>query len=656
MMSYQPFVPTTYVQSGRHQDVELAGRDRFKFFKRPVVPLIEQMTPQQTAALQPQIPLQTKPQIGRPLPPLGGAQETKKKKVRTVDGKEGAEGGSRDAVCQTDYRENDCQTDPYTPDYWVEDNTQPQVLAIMELKYGAGLPAGLAEVEMIDRVKRRTRVEGSLPQGGDDSAMDQRLVALENLEQVEWNEREAHIKNLQDERLEQMAAALDRRERKRETQSQARIETVKRSKLEAAETKLNRMQEKRDTARRKLDTQHKNPTKEPPRKDIVGEYGQNGRRGKDVQSNSLVEKMSSANYDVRPTLLGFPEGIQELERTKAPKLETVKLKDTKPPEAPAISGLENNYRKRNAKRVVRDLDFAQGTIDKAKAGKVATASIQDFYRATPRLVRPDTPTLVLQGDQDEDKEEALILLQRLLRGRAVQNEFFEGKERCHGLIEELQAAAAAKEREAEWRDAKAVAAFARRQRDMVQGVVDQIQGDIIFGTVDYLNKELTRQREAAEFDKLRLRAETDRQQREEAEKRRRQEEEQQRRREDEQYRHLLAVTDYTVATLLEQTTEEAIRAAAYEQAVDEQNKRQAADAARERAAAEGAESDQLQRERVVCDLMMKFVIPQVEKEREKRKGVAAGRQRAIAEQASDSAAKAVGDALRQLPKEAWKAS
>ncbi len=51
-----------------------------------------------------------------------------------------------------------------------------------------------------------------------------------------------------------------------------------------------------------------------------------------------------------------------------------------------------------------------------------------------------------------------------------------------------------------------------------------------------LNKELTRQREAAEFDKLRLRAETDRQQREEAEKRRRQEEEQQRRREDEQYR------------------------------------------------------------------------------------------------------------------------
>lgn len=650
-MSYQPFIPTTYVQSGRHQDVELAGRDRFKFFKRPVVPLIEQMTPQQTAALQPQIPLQTKPQIGRPLPPIGAQEVKKKKKVRAVEGK-AEEGATRDAVCQTDYRENDCQTDPYTPDYWVEDGEQPQVLAIMELKYNAGLPAGLAEVEMIDRVKRRTHVEGSLPQGGDDGAMGQRLVALQNLEEVEWNEREAHIKNLQDERHDQMAGALDRRERKRETQSQTRIEAVKRKKLEDAERKLNKMQEKRDTTRRKLETQHKNPTKDPPKKDIISDYGQNGRRGKTVGSNSLVEKMTSANYDVRPTLLGFPEGIQELERTKAPKLEKVKSTDTRPPDAPAISSLENNYRKRNAKRVVQDLEFAQGTIDKAKAGKVATASIQDFYRATPRLVRPDTPTLVLQGDQDEEKDEALILLQRLLRGRAVQNEFFEGKERCHGLIEELQAAAAAKDKASEWRDGKAVAAFAKRQRDMVQGVIDQIQGDIIFGTVDYLNKELTRQREAAEFDKLRLRAESDRQQREEAEKRRRQEEEQQRRREDEQYRHLLAVTDYTVATLLEQTTEEAIRATAYERAVEEQAQRLTEEELeRERTQ---VEDTQLHREQVVCDLMLKFVIPQVEKEREKRKGAAAVRQRAVAEQAAESAARAVDDALRQLPKAAWK--
>eukprot|EP01062_Namystynia_karyoxenos_P010807 TRINITY_DN1384_c0_g5_i1.p1 TRINITY_DN1384_c0_g5~~TRINITY_DN1384_c0_g5_i1.p1 ORF type:complete len:654 (+),score=261.16 TRINITY_DN1384_c0_g5_i1:140-2101(+) len=647
------FVPTTYVQGGRHQDVELAGRDRFKFFKRPVVPLIEQMTPQQTAALQPQIPLQTKPQIGRPLPPLGAADTKKKKRTKMGEGKDGQqEGSSRDAMCQTDYRENDCQTDPYTPDYWVEDGTQPQVLAIMELKYGAGLPAGLAEVEMIDRVKRRTQVEADLPQGGDDASMAQRLVALETLEQLEWNEREAHIKNLQDQRLDQMATALERRERQRETHSQTRIETVKRVKLEDAERRLNYMQDKRMTATRKLTTRHENPAKDPPRKDVVADYGKHGRRGKSVQSNSLVEKMVSANYDVRPTLLGFPEGLQELERTKNPRLETVRVKATEPPEQPAINGLENNYRKRNAKRVVRDLDFAQGTIDKAKAGKVATASIQDFYRATPRLVRPDTPTLVLQGDQDEEKEEALILLQRLLRGRAVQNEFFEGKERCNGLITELQAASKAKESEAEWRQQRAVAAYAQRQKDMVQGVIDQVQGDIIFGTLDYLNKELTRQREAAKFDALRQQAETVRQQREEAELSRRREEAAKRAREDEQYRQLLAVTDYSVATLLEQATEEAIRATAYEQAVEEQVRAQREEAQKRRAE-EAAAGDQLQRERTVVDLMLGFVIPQVAKEREKRKGNRAVLERAKAEQAAESANQAVAGALGALPKAAW---
>jgi len=643
------FVPTSYVQGGRHQDVELAGRDRFKFFKRPVVPLIEQMTPAQTASLQPQIPLQTKPQIGRPLPPLGGTDPGKKKKKAKLADQSGTDGGgSKDAVCQTDYRENDCQTDPYTPDYWVEEGAQPQVLAIMELKYGAGLPAGLAEVEMIDRVKRRTQVEASLPQGGDDQSMAHRLASLENLEEVEWNEREAHIKHLQDERLDQMAGALERREAKREAKSQSRIETVKRAKLEEAERKLNKMQEKRMTATRKEQTRHGNPAKEPPGKDIIGDYGKFGRRGKKVDSNSLVEKMSSANYDVRPTLLGFAEGIQELEKTKAPALEKLKEKDTKPPEEPSIQCLENNYRKRHGKKVLRDLGFAQGTIDKSKAGKVAAVSIQDFYRATPRLVRPETPTLVMPGDPEEEREEALILLQRLLRGRAVQNEFFEGKERCNGLITELQAASKAKESEAEWKEQKAVAAYAQRQKDMVQGVIDQVQADIIFGTLDYLNKELTRQREAAKFDALRQQAEAIRQQREELEMQRRYDEQKKRRREDEQYRALLSVTDYTAQTFLEQVQEESIRATAYETAVEEQLQRPVPAAA----GPEG-ESTQLGKEQLVVGLMLDFVIPQVRKEREKKKGQVAVQERAKAEQAAASAGEAIEQALQRVPRAAW---
>ena len=643
--SYVPFVPTTHVEGGRHQSVELSGRDRFKFFKRPVVPLVEQVNPTRATLMSPQIPLQTKaPHAKRPLPGLGGPQDAQQAWA-TNSGKKTAAGDTtgadepredsrtRDVVCQTDFRENDTQTDPYTPDYYTEDGAHPQVLALMELKYGAGLPAGLAEIEMIDRVKRRGHVEADLPQGGDDAAMQHRLNALEDLEKIEWNEREVHIKQLQDQRLGHMATALEKREAKREAANAKRIEAVKKEKLDAAERKLNRLQDKRMTATRKLSVQHTNPSKEAVAKDMISTYATHGPRGKEVQTSSLVEATTNTNYDVRPTLLGFPEGVQELERTKAPRIERIRQKDTQPPADPAIDDLDTNFRKRAARQVVRDLEFAQTTIDKAKCGTEAQTSIQEFYRATPKLVRPDTPTLVLQGDQDEEREEALVLLQRLLRGRAVQNEFFEGKERCHGLIEELQAASRAKEAEHEWRALKATEAVAEKQELAVKGVIDQLQGDIIFGTTDYLFKELTRQGEVEQFEALKKLAESTRSQREDAEGARRAHEEKDRRTENVQYHELLGVTDYAVSTYLSSCFGRAVRATAYEKALSEL----APEA--EVAQPEVPPSPTAQRisqEEFVCDLMDSFIIPQVQIEQKKKKGDGALQERTRAHQAAAS--------------------
>lgn len=42
--------------------------------------------------------------------------------------------------------------------------------------------------------------------------------------------------------------------------------------------------------------------------------------------------------------------------------------------------------------------------------------------------------------EDEDEHLAVLLLQRLIRGRAVQNVMFEGKERRKELIRELRIA------------------------------------------------------------------------------------------------------------------------------------------------------------------------------------------------------------------------
>jgi hypothetical protein len=49
------------------------------------------------------------------------------------------------------HRESEAQTDPFTPEF-IEDRTYgiPEVLTIKDLVYGRGLPASMAEMEMID--------------------------------------------------------------------------------------------------------------------------------------------------------------------------------------------------------------------------------------------------------------------------------------------------------------------------------------------------------------------------------------------------------------------------------------------------------------------------------------------------------------------------
>lgn len=48
------------------------------------------------------------------------------------------------------FRESEAQTDPFTPEYVIEKENAPEVLTIAHLKYGKGLPASMAEMELIE--------------------------------------------------------------------------------------------------------------------------------------------------------------------------------------------------------------------------------------------------------------------------------------------------------------------------------------------------------------------------------------------------------------------------------------------------------------------------------------------------------------------------
>lgn len=52
------------------------------------------------------------------------------------DAERGPTPATRDVEIQTDYRDGETQTDPYTPEYVVRPGSQPELLTLSSLLYG----------------------------------------------------------------------------------------------------------------------------------------------------------------------------------------------------------------------------------------------------------------------------------------------------------------------------------------------------------------------------------------------------------------------------------------------------------------------------------------------------------------------------------------
>ena len=136
-------------------------------------------------------------------------------------------------------------------------------------------------------------------------------------------------------------------------------------------------------------------------------------------------------------------------------------------------------------------------------------------------MRPSTPVHHLGNNarqrsketivEDDKRKRAIILLQRLIRGRAMQNMMFEGKEKRLDLITELRATE-------EWRanselpeEKELLKAYQERIMD---GVAEALQSSIISTTMDSLAKELVRLKQERHIAAMVRLAEDDRRRRE----------------------------------------------------------------------------------------------------------------------------------------------
>ncbi|KAF1336372.1 Protein maats1, partial [Globisporangium splendens] len=119
----------------------VSGAEQPKFFCRPILPHLQAESPE--VLLSP------------PVPAASTSSTTKKRLNEEQHEMESAT--TRSVGIQIMYRDSDAQTDPYTPDYTIKKTQSattgkepPEVLSLLHLHHNQGLPAGQAEIELME--------------------------------------------------------------------------------------------------------------------------------------------------------------------------------------------------------------------------------------------------------------------------------------------------------------------------------------------------------------------------------------------------------------------------------------------------------------------------------------------------------------------------
>ncbi|TUJ74862.1 Cilia- and flagella-associated protein 91 [Bagarius yarrelli] len=242
-----------------------------------------------------------------------------------------------------------------------------------------------------------------------------------------------------------------------------------------------------------------------------------------------------------------------------------------------------------------------------------------LYKVEKPPPRPPTPEVDVPPEGDEEKELAVIFLQKLLRGRSIQNQMLDGVEKQLELIQELRTTHSLQQDEQELQRAdKQVTLALQSEREIsenrmsqIQSYIDGLSGAVIGDMLDFLSKELVRLQEERRIHAFMLLAERDRRIREAEESGRRQVEERRRREEDEIFRQVVKVHQATVDLYLEDVILGSIDETAEAQAREEIH--HMAEELNNITYAMEETMDNMQAEAIVAQLVHSFLLPEVHK-------------------------------------------
>jgi hypothetical protein len=423
-----------------------------------------------------------------------------------------------DVAVQSQYRESEGQTNPWMPD--TTENTKPR--------------AWFEEEEL-----------EKLP-------LDERQKRLVEMEMEQWAKRERAIIELQQQRLNLLVQKFQAREDEALIKRQRRVEAVlaerEQKRLEAVE----RIEKKRLKVLRTLTEQRRQmTTKKHTKRDIVQDYSDQGssayaplRRFGRADAMCYMNRAVYGKRDIlTDTSVAALDEIEALYR----KADIPSLKSQK------IERRADRIHQEMLKMVEISVLEKRGGIEK----KVQPLKIAQRINKPPP--RPPTPEVKAAVDDDE-REMAVILIQRLLRGRALQSEMYRCLENQRQLIRELRTVEALREVEekAETEDEKQAAEAARQHMEQAATVEGKIAGEMLH----FLNHQLQRRLEERRIDAMMKLAERERRRREAVEAGQREEELKRQAIEDEAFRRVMGTNYETAESYLESIINSSIQTAA----------------------------------------------------------------------------------------------
>ncbi|KAL2727650.1 cilia- and flagella-associated protein 91-like [Vespula maculifrons] len=535
---------------------------------------------------------------------------------------------------QTDYRESETQTVPWEPQYKIHPGHNPEVLTVTHLTWDHGLPAGMHEIEIINRTKMKRTWEMFLPPMDTKANIKIRRCITKALEEEQWAFRDAEIQYIMDLRLQLMEKLTHSKECKYNENMQNRFKRLKNDlgMYRDEKIKVIRQNLKRDL--RKLHKLHYDK-KQLQKRDTIQSYINHA--SKLYRSQLNFEKYSPEQYRKMKKQSCRNDNINH-EKIQSIDAISTKLPSYKEPKSKIVSPTELCIRQ------------TRWTDDKLKA------LYMDLKAMRLNIIPPETSTLMkkkykvpvlpstpyrVQERKDTSIDQAALYIQETIRGRATQcmlisiesveiNVFnlffidtqqimFEGRNRCRELIKELQFAYDIMDHnnEVQQIEKQEIIDIQQKQRnkllqeEILCEIFDSLEGATVCGILDHLSKELIRLKDERNAHMFALFAERERLKREAAEAGRRQLELNRRRECDEMFRQIIKVDQGSVEIYLDDVIKEEIEEISYQNA--EQHILQFFDHVDEISNNTIGNMTDLAEEEMIADMIYNFVLPEVGK-------------------------------------------